>query len=327
MRIDLPLDKHDWHPSPLPGQVVLVTTVDEAGRPNVATKSWLSMVAFGPPPILVFGCNSEHATARNAERTGEFVVNVPPCRLAAACWAVGTDEAVRGPERFERNGLTAAPSVRVRPPRVAECRAHIECIFDGIKAWGREVAIFGRVVAASVDREVAAGEPDAQYRSLAPFFFLESGWLAEMGRVQRPGGVRPGVVSRITILAVRDLVRSERFYREAFGWPKRVDVDVYVEFEPPSGSGLGIYQAEAFAHNPRCPPAFPPAGAISGTELYFHADDLAGAVRRLEAAGARLLAPVAPKPWGDEAAYFADPDGNVIAVARPLPASAGDPLP
>ncbi len=37
---------------------------------------------------------------------------------------------------------------------------------------------------------------------------------------------------------------------------------------------------------------------------------------RAIAAGARELSPLAPRDWGDEAAYFADPDGNVLAVAR-----------
>jgi uncharacterized glyoxalase superfamily protein PhnB len=58
-----------------------------------------------------------------------------------------------------------------------------------------------------------------------------------------------------------------------------------------------------------------PHGAITATELYLHVDDLDAAIERLRAAGASELAPAAPRPWGDTAAYYADPDGNVIAVA------------
>ena len=61
-----------------------------------------------------------------------------------------------------------------------------------------------------------------------------------------------------------------------------------------------------------------PAGAITATELYLRVDDLAAAVEALAAAGARLLSPAAQRDWGDEAAYFADPDGNVLVVARPV---------
>jgi GNAT superfamily N-acetyltransferase len=42
------------------------------------------------------------------------------------------------------------------------------------------------------------------------------------------------------------------------------------------------------------------------------------AVSRVESAGGRVLSPALPRDWGDRAAYFADPDGNVVVVAVPL---------
>ncbi len=122
----------------------------------------------------------------------------------------------------------------------------------------------------------------------------------------------------LTILAVRDLARSVRFYREAFSWPARVEAPVYVELELPDGRGLGLYERGGFAHNTGREPAAAPEGATTGTELYCHCDDLPAALARMEAAGATLLAPLQDKPWGDEAAYWADPDGNVLVLARPL---------
>ncbi|MBI4701685.1 MAG: VOC family protein [Deltaproteobacteria bacterium] len=115
-----------------------------------------------------------------------------------------------------------------------------------------------------------------------------------------------------------DLDRSRVFYRTAFGWPVRVDVPVYVEFELPDGRGLGLYAREGFARNTGVTPAAVSEGQITSTELYFHVDDLDDAVQRLTTAGARLLSPMAPRDWGDDAAYFADPDGNVLVVASPI---------
>jgi lactoylglutathione lyase len=123
----------------------------------------------------------------------------------------------------------------------------------------------------------------------------------------------------LTILAVADLERSVRFYGAAFDWPARVETPVYVELELPGGRGLGLYAREGFARNTNRMPAEVPSDGIAGTELYFHCDDLSAAVSALEEAGARLLSPRAPRGWGDEAAYFADPDGNVLVVAAPLP--------
>lgn len=121
----------------------------------------------------------------------------------------------------------------------------------------------------------------------------------------------------LTILAVADLARSVAFYREAFGWPARVEVPVYVELALPDGRGLGLYARDGFARNVGQTPVLHAPDRIGGTELYFHVDDLDGATRRLEAAGALVLSPRAARDWGDEAAYYADPDGNVVVVARP----------
>ena len=79
---------------------------------------------------------------------------------------------------------------------------------------------------------------------------------------------------------------------------------------------LGLYAREAFARNVGEPPHGIPAGSIAATELYVYPDDLDATAARLVAAGARPLSALAPRDWGDEVAYFADLDGNVIALAR-----------
>jgi predicted enzyme related to lactoylglutathione lyase len=123
----------------------------------------------------------------------------------------------------------------------------------------------------------------------------------------------------LTILAVRDVARATRFYREVFGWSQTVDVPVYAELSLPGGHRLGLYAEEGFARNVGVAPCAPPAGAaVTRTELYVHCDDLEAAVDRALAAGARILAPLAARDWGDAAAYVADPEGNVVAIARPL---------
>jgi uncharacterized glyoxalase superfamily protein PhnB len=65
-------------------------------------------------------------------------------------------------------------------------------------------------------------------------------------------------------------------------------------------------------------------GELTGTELHFDVEDVDEAVQRLVVAGARLLSPASARDWGDLAAYLADPDGNVIVVAMPLPTVTGE---
>jgi len=128
------------------------------------------------------------------------------------------------------------------------------------------------------------------------------------------GDARLGLI----ILAVEDLPRAVGFYRQAFGWEQLVAVPVYAEFRLPAQLRLGLYVRTGFGVNTGQVPIAVPAGQLAGAELYFYPADLTAAIVRLEAAGARALSPLSARDWGDEAAYFADPDGNVVVVARPL---------
>ena len=120
----------------------------------------------------------------------------------------------------------------------------------------------------------------------------------------------------LVILAVTDLPRAVAFWCAALELRPRVQVPVYVELELPGGMALGLYEREGFGRNTGQTPSLAVPGAIQPTELYFRCDDLDAAIARLEHAGARCLSPRAPRDWGDEAAYYADPDGNVVVVAR-----------
>jgi predicted enzyme related to lactoylglutathione lyase len=119
------------------------------------------------------------------------------------------------------------------------------------------------------------------------------------------------------IFAVTDLRRSLEFYKHAFGWPRneRIDYSNYVEFLPPDGGALGLYERAGFAATVGAEPA-PLDGRVSPAYLYVRVEDVRATVAALEEAGGRLLSPLATREWGEEAAWFADPDGNVLAVAQ-----------
>ena len=186
-KVAFPVGKADWHPSVLPGPIVLVSTVDAAGAPNIAPKSWISMVAFRGP-VLAFGCHRSHATARNAEAAGEFVVNVPPEALVERIWAM---PASHGTERIARSGLTLLPASQVAPPLIRECKAHLECKLEAVTRLGAEVVIFGKIVAASIDEDCAGASVSDQYFRLRPVFFLEEGVYGSIDTAKRIGAARP----------------------------------------------------------------------------------------------------------------------------------------
>ncbi len=119
----------------VPRPVALVSTVDANGVANLAPFSFFSGVGSVPPTVLFcptlraagFGEGAERKdTLRNVEETGEFVVNVVSEAISAAANAAAADV---GPEvnEFQLAGLTAIASEAVRPARVAEAPAQIEC--------------------------------------------------------------------------------------------------------------------------------------------------------------------------------------------------------
>jgi len=123
----------------------------------------------------------------------------------------------------------------------------------------------------------------------------------------------------LTILAVSDFVRAREFYRAAFGFKQTVDVPVYAEFELEDGRRLGIYERQSFGVNTGVVPNKVEAGELSGAELYFYCNDPAAQCAKLVKAGATELSPWQPRAWGDDAAYYSDPDGHVIVIAREQP--------
>ena len=122
----------------------------------------------------------------------------------------------------------------------------------------------------------------------------------------------------LLVLACDEVTRLRDFYVGVFGWRITVDLPVYVELAVPTGLRVGLYVRPGFARNTGESPAPPPTAGTTSSELYLRVDDVPAALARLVAAGGRLLSPTGPRPWGDEAGYVADPEGNVVAVACPL---------
>jgi flavin reductase (DIM6/NTAB) family NADH-FMN oxidoreductase RutF/predicted enzyme related to lactoylglutathione lyase len=309
-KVEMSPNRLDWNPTPLPEQVVLVTTIDKENQPHVATKSRISVISYGPPTLLVFACRSEYLTAENVQGTGQFVVNIPGDDLVATSWVVGSTPSATGPELLAQNGLTVVPSLKLDVPFIAECRAHLECVVVETRQFGDDLAVFGKVVSASIAENLTGGSEAISYRHLGPFFFLNADWTASLGMARRVEEPTPGPRHDLTVLATADLDRLQTFYTSAFDWPLKVSDMDYVEFALPGGRGLALRQWDGAGDNTD-------AGEKnrSGIELHFQCENLPRLIARLVAAGAVEISGPSERGSGEEAAYFADPDGNVLIVS------------
>ncbi len=114
-----------------PRPIAFVSTVNEAGHANLAPYSFFNLFSSNPP-ILVFSSNRRVAdnttkdTLANVRATGECVVNVVSHSIVRQM-AVASVEWPTEVSEFEASGLTPLASELVRPPRVAESPASMEC--------------------------------------------------------------------------------------------------------------------------------------------------------------------------------------------------------
>lgn len=140
--------------------VVVITTISKNGVPNAAPFSFNSPISF-EPPLYGFASSPEHDTWRNVRETGEFVANVVGEDFGELMHILETDFPYEVSE-IEKAGLTAMPSACVKPPRIREALAWIECKLEASYELGDHVWVVGRVVCAEVKDEFWDAVLDAE---------------------------------------------------------------------------------------------------------------------------------------------------------------------
>ena len=113
-----------------PRPIAWVSTIASDGTSNVAPYSFFNGVGANPPSVVFCPANKRDGTPkdslRNIEATGEFVVNLVPFALREQMNHSAADFGADVSE-FAACGIETIDSVCVRPPRVAESPAALEC--------------------------------------------------------------------------------------------------------------------------------------------------------------------------------------------------------
>src|SRR5690606_2047468 len=114
-----------------PRPICFASTVNEEGQPNLSPFSFFNV--FGSkPPIVVFSParrvrdNTTKHTFQNAKAIKEVVINVVNYNMVQQM-SLASCEYPQGVDEFEKAGFTKLPSDLVKPFRVKESPAQLEC--------------------------------------------------------------------------------------------------------------------------------------------------------------------------------------------------------
>jgi flavin reductase (DIM6/NTAB) family NADH-FMN oxidoreductase RutF len=131
-----------------PRPIAWVTSLGKDGKLNAAPFSFFNALGANPPIIgfapgdRVDGAPKD--TARNVRETHEFVVNLVDEAVAEAMNKTSASLPY-GQNELELAGLTTLPSTLVKPPRIAEAPASMECAEWGTIEIGGNRLIIGLV--------------------------------------------------------------------------------------------------------------------------------------------------------------------------------------
>ena len=170
----------------IPRPIGWISTVSAEGARNLAPYSYFNLMG-SDPFYVAFGSNAEKDTVSNLRKVPEFVANIVTMHLLEKMNFTSTDFPGEQDE-FDWAGLTPVPAKTVRPFRVGEAKAHLECEVVQIVTDRNTNIVLGRIVHAHVDPSVwRNGRVDPTL--LDPVCRLAGSGYAALGalvNVQRP---------------------------------------------------------------------------------------------------------------------------------------------
>ena len=133
----------------VPRPIAWVTSQNPGGVVNLAPFSFFNAVGANPLYIIIsIGLNDAGETkdtAKNILASGEFVVNLVTEELFDAM-NISAADFPAGVSELAAANLHTSPSVKIKPPRVAESQASLECKLHSSQLLGKNTLIIGEVV-------------------------------------------------------------------------------------------------------------------------------------------------------------------------------------
>lgn len=133
-----------------PRPICFASTISKEGEVNLSPFSYFNIFS-AHPPIVVFSParrvrdNTTKHTLENVYEVPEVVINIADASMVQQV-SLASHEYPRGTNEFIKAGLEMAPSEKVRPPRVKQCKASMECRVQEIKPLGKQAGAGNLVI-------------------------------------------------------------------------------------------------------------------------------------------------------------------------------------
>jgi flavin reductase (DIM6/NTAB) family NADH-FMN oxidoreductase RutF len=164
----------------IPRPIAWISSMSADAVPNLAPYAYFSLMG-SDPAYVVFASDGIKDTLGNLRAIPEFVVNIVSVDLMEQMHFTATDFPIGEDERAWA-GLTSVPSASVRPGRVAEAKAHLECRVTQIVSDGNTHIVLAKVVHVHVDPSIW-NEGRVDPRLLNPVARLASGVCSSLGDI------------------------------------------------------------------------------------------------------------------------------------------------
>ena len=136
----------------VPRPIGWISTISRSGVRNLAPYSHFNLMGSNPF-YCAFASTGVKDTITNLREVPQFVANIVSLQLLERMNFTSCDFP-REEEEFGWAGLTPVPAAKVRPFRVGEAKAHLECEVAQIVADGNTNIVLARIVHAHVDPSI-----------------------------------------------------------------------------------------------------------------------------------------------------------------------------
>ena len=121
----------------------------------------------------------------------------------------------------------------------------------------------------------------------------------------------------VITLAVTDLERAMRFYRDGLGWAtdgiigQEFAHGAVAFFDLQPGLKLALWPRPSIAHDTGLPPGIPNSTELTLGHNVSSKAEVDAVMTLAQDAGAAIVKPAQGTAWGGYAGYFQDPDGHL----------------